>query len=118
MADGQWYTDAILWAAQNDIVLGYGDGTFGPMNAITREQIAAIFCRYAEMKGMKAGKTADLSKYTDAVEISAWASDYMEWAVASGMMEGRGNKTLAPAAGTTRAETAALLERWCEEIAD
>ena len=118
VADGQWYTDAILWAAQNDIVLGYGDGTFGPMNAITREQIAAIFCRYAEMKGMKAGKTADLSKYTDAVEISAWASDYMEWAVASGMMEGRGAKTLAPKAGTTRAETAALLERWCEEIAD
>ena len=118
VADGQWYSDAILWAQQNDIVLGYGDGTFGPMNAITREQIAAIFCRYAEMKGMNVGKTADLSKYTDAVEISAWAVDYMEWAVASGMMEGRSAKTLAPLADTTRAEAAALLERWCEEIAD
>ena len=118
VAAGQWYTDAILWAEQNDVVLGYGDGSFGPMDTITREQIAALFFRFAELKGMKTGLEADLASFKDAGEISAWASDYMEWAVASGMMEGRGAKTLAPKAGTTRAETAALLERWCEEISD
>ena len=118
VAAGQWYSDAILWAEQNDVVLGYGDGSFGPMDTITREQIAALFFRFAELKGMKTRLEADLASFKDAGEISAWASDYMEWAVASGMMEGRGAKTLAPKAGTTRAETAALLERWCEEIAD
>ena len=80
--------------------------------------IAALFFRFAELKGMKTNLDADLASFKDAAEISAWATEYMEWAVASGMMEGRGAKTLAPKAGTTRAETAALLERWCEEIAD
>ena len=102
----------------NDIVLGYGDGNFGPMDVITREQIAALFCRFAELKGMNVKKAADLSAYTDADQIGAWAVDYVEWAVASGLMQGRSASTLAPAAGTTRAEAAALLERWCEEIAD
>ena len=118
VAAGQWYTDAILWAAENDIVLGYGDGNFGPMDTITREQIAALFFRFAELEGMKTNKSADLSAYNDANTIGAWAVDYVEWAVASGLMQGRSAHLLAPAAGTTRAETAALLERWCEEIAD
>ena len=100
------------------MVLGYGNGNFGPMDTITREQIAALFFRFAELKGMKTNKAADLASFNDADEISTWAVDYVEWAVAVELMEGRGNKTLAPAAGTTRAETAALLERWCEEIAD
>ena len=117
VAAGQWYTDAILWAAENDIVLGYGDGNFGPMDTITREQIAALFFRFAELEGMKTNKSADLSAYNDANTIGAWAVDYVEWAVASGLMQGRSAHLLAPAAGTTRAETAALLERWCEEIA-
>jgi hypothetical protein len=118
VAAGQWYSDAILWAAKNDIVLGYGDGNFGPMDTITREQITALFFRFAELKGMNTKKSADLSAYNDANTVGSWAVDYVEWAVASGLMQGRSTNLLAPAAGTTRAETAALLERWCEEIAD
>ena len=118
VAAGQWYSDAILWAAQNDVVLGYVDGNFGPMDTITREQIAAMFFRFAELKKMDTSKAADLSAYKDAASVGAWATDYMEWAVSVGLMKGRAADTLAPAAGTTRAETAALLERWCEEIAD
>ena len=118
VAEGQWYSDAILWAAQNDIVLGYGDGNFGPMDVITREQIAALFCRFAELKGMNVNKSADLSGYDDVNDIGAWAVDYVEWAVASGLMQGRNTHMMAPGLGTTRAEVATLLERWCEEIAD
>ena len=118
VAAGQWYSDAILWAAQNDVVLGYVDGNFGPMDTITREQIAAMFFRFAELKGMDTSKAADLASYKDAATVGAWATDYVEWAVSVGLMKGRAADTLAPAAGTTRAETAALLERWCEEIAD
>jgi hypothetical protein len=118
VAAGQWYSDAILWAAKNDIVLGYGNGNFGPMDTITREQITALFFRFAELKGMNTKKSADLSAYNDANTVGSWAVDYVEWAVASGLMQGRSTNLLAPAAGTTRAETAALLERWCEEIAD
>ena len=118
VAAGQWYSDAILWAAQNDVVLGYVDGNFGPMDTITREQIAAMFFRFAELKGMDTSKAADLASYKDAAAVGAWATDYVEWAVSVGLMKGRAADTLAPAAGTTRAETAALLERWCEEIAD
>ena len=118
VAAGQWYSDAILWAAQNDVVLGYVGGNFGPMDTITREQIAAMFFRFAELKGMDTSKAADLASYKDAATVGAWATDYVEWAVSVGLMKGRAADTLAPAAGTTRAETAALLERWCEEIAD
>ena len=118
VAAGQWYSDAILWAAQNDVVLGYVGGNFGPMDTITREQIAAMFFRFAELKKMDTSKAADLASYKDAATVGAWATDYVEWAVSVGLMKGRAADTLAPAAGTTRAETAALLERWCEEIAD
>ena len=119
VAADQWYSDAILWAAENDIVLGYGDGNFGPMDTITREQIAALFFRFAELKGMNVNKSVELSPaYDDASDVGAWAVDYVEWAVATGLMQGRSTHMLAPAAGTTRAEVATLLERWCEEIAD
>ena len=116
----QWYSDDIIWASQNDIIEGYGNGYFGPFDDVTREQIAAIFCRYAEAKGMNVDLDADLSEFTDGDKVHAWAVDYMEWAVAIGMMEGRSTteKLLAPLNGTTRAETAALLYRWCEEIDD
>ena len=86
------------------------------MDTITREQITALFFRFAELKGMNTKKSADLSAYNDANTVGSWAVDYVEWAVASGLMQGRSTNLLAPAAGTTRAETAALLERWCEEI--
>jgi len=110
----QWYTDAVLWASTNGIVKGYGDGRFGPMDTLTREQFAVMLQRYAKLKGPDTGKTADLSAYADADSISAWALDAMRWANAEGLIRGRTETTLVPKGSTTRAETAAILMRYLE----
>ena len=110
----QWYTDAVLWASENGIVNGYGDGTFGPMDTLTREQFAVILQRYAKYKGLDLSKTADLSAYADAGCISAWAKDAMQWANAEGLITGRTATTLAPKGSATRAEAAAILMRFLE----
>lgn len=114
VADGLWYSDAITWATQNGVVNGYGDGTFGPNDAVTREQIATIFYRYANLKKINTNRSADLSKYTDGKDVAAWAKDAMEWAVATGMIKGTSTteKVLSPHADTTRVTLATLLDRW------
>ena len=110
----QLYTDAVLWASENGIVNGYGDGTFGPMDTLTREQFAAILQRYAKYKGLDVSKTADLSAYTDAESISASAREAMRWANAEGLITGRTATKLAPQGSATRAEAAAILMRFLE----
>ncbi len=110
----QWYTDAVLWASEKGIVNGYGDGTFGPMDTLTREQFAAILQRYAKYKGLDTSKTADLSAYADAGTISAWAKDAMQWANAEGLITDRTATTLAPKGSATRAVAAAILMRFLE----
>ncbi|MCF0122633.1 MAG: S-layer homology domain-containing protein, partial [Ruminiclostridium sp.] len=72
---GNWYTDAVLWAAESGIVTGYGDGRFGPSDSITREQLAAMLLRYAAYKEYAADARGDLSPYTDAASVSTWALD-------------------------------------------
>jgi len=113
--DGVWYTDAIIWATENGIVNGYGDGLFGPANDVTREQIATMLYRYAEYVGLNMAPKADLSAYTDAGEISAWALDAMKWTNAVELIEGRSATTLNPRDNTMRSELATLLYRWCNE---
>ncbi|MCL2699996.1 MAG: S-layer homology domain-containing protein, partial [Defluviitaleaceae bacterium] len=110
----QWYTDAVIWASANDIVSGYGDGRFGGGDSITREQLAAIIYRYSRMKGLYTVTAAELVAYSDAEQISGWARDAMEWAVANGLITGRTQTTLAPAGTATRAEAAAILQRFIE----
>ena len=116
-ADGAWYTDAVIWADQQDIVGGYGNGQFGPLNDITREQLAAILLRYAQYKTYDTTASADLSAYTDAGDISAWALEALQWANGAGLISGRSADLLAPAGSTTRAETAVILVRFLEQIA-
>lgn len=119
VANNKWYTDAILWATENNIVEGYGNGKFGPNDAITREQIATIFYRYAAFKGLATNQREDLSSYPDDEEISAWAQDAMEWCVAVGMIEGtveHGVTYLAPEDATLRVQLTTLLHRWQTEI--
>ena len=111
---GQWYTDAILWAARSEIVNGYGKGRFGPNDLLTREQMAAIMQRYAGLQGKDVSKEADLSGYTDAGTISGWALEGMRWANAAGLITGRTETTLVPRGNVTRAETAAILSRYNE----
>lgn len=113
----RWYTDAVLWASANGIVNGYGDGAFGPMDTLTREQFAAILQRYAKYKGLDVSSSADLSAYTDAASISAWALNAMQWANAEGLITGRTATTLVPQGSAKRSETAAILMRFLEHKA-
>lgn len=113
---GQWYSNAINWAAANGIVDGYGNGKFGPDDTITREQMAAILYRYASYKGYSVSDLANLTGYTDAASVSEWASTAMRWAVAEGLIEGTSATTLSPSGDSTRAQVATILMRFCEGV--
>ena len=117
VATGAWYTDAVAWAAQHGITVGYGNGRFGPKDDITREQMAAILYRYAQYKTYDTTASANLRSYTDAGDISAWALEALQWANGAGLISGRSSTLLAPAGSTTRAETAVILVRFLEQIA-
>ena len=117
VAAGQWYTDAVNWAAANNIVNGYGDDQFGPTDTITREQMMAILYRYAQYKGYDVTASADLSAYTDATNISSYAVSAMQWAVSEGLINGITDTTLVPGGSATRAQVAAILMRFCENVA-
>ena len=106
---GCWYTDAIVWAAQNGIVCGFGDGTFRPNEAVTRAQAAVMLYGYAAFTGADVTARADLSAYSDAGQIPAWALDAMQWANARRLIVGRDSSHLAPNGGATRAEMASIL---------
>ena len=109
-----WYYNAVLWAQQNGIVSGYGDGTFHPGINITREQLAVIFYNYAKLKGYDVSAVNDLSGFTDAGDVSDWALPAMRWAVGSGIMGGYGDGILGPQGTATRAQVAAMLRRFIE----
>ena len=106
---GEWYTDAVIWAAANGIVVGCGDGTFRPEMAVTRAQAAVMLCGYAALAGRDVTARADLSVFGDAADIPAWAQAEMQWANAEKLILGRDGKLLAPNAAATRAEMASIL---------
>lgn len=109
-----WYADAVAWASTNGVVSGYESGLFGPGDPVTREQLAAILYRYAQLSGKDTGKSADLSGYTDSVTISAWAPQALKWAVGSGLISGTGASTLSPRGSATRAQIAVILQNYCK----
>ena len=111
---GSWYDNAVAWAAANGIVTGYSDAEFGPSNNITREQMAAIMHRYANYKKYNTSKAGDLNAFSDKASVSSYAAESMSWAVGSGIISGKGGGNLVPRAGATRAEAAAILQRFCE----
>ena len=114
---GQWYTDAVNWAAANQIVKGTSATTFAPNDSITREQMAAILYRYAQYKGYDVTKKADLSGYSDNGQVSAYAKDALAWANAAKLINGVTNTTLAPQGNATRAQVAAILMRYVARVA-
>ena len=116
VADGMWYTDAVNWAASNNIVSGMPDGTYAPNQALTREQMASILYRYAEYKGIKTDARADLGKFTDGNTTSAWATDVVQWAVAEKLINGVGTE-LQPKGTASRAQVATVLMNYCENVA-
>ena len=116
-AGGAWYTEAVRWAAGCGVVKGYDNGCFGPNDAVTREQMAAILYRYAQHRGydVSAGEDTNILSFNDAFAVSEYAIPAMQWACGSGMVRGiaqKGGMALAPRDTTTRAQTATLLMRF------
>ena len=112
---GKWYADAITWTAENSIFAGYGKDKFGPDDPITREQLAAIFYRYADYKGYDLTVKGNLDKFKDADKITDYAKTAMQWAVGSGLVKGKSGNLLDPQGTATRAEIAAMLHRFIEK---
>lgn len=112
----QWFSNAVAWASANGVVNGYSDGTFAPNGDITREQLAAILYRYAQAKGYDVSSKGNVATFSDSNKISGWANDCMQWAVGCGLMNGD-NGALRSQGTATRAEVAAMLMRFCENIA-
>ncbi len=115
VAANDWYATAVNWAAASGITSGTGDGNFSPNTAITREQLAAILMNYAQYKGQDTSARATLDTYNDATAISSWANDVMSWAVAEGLISGVTADTLQPQGAATRAQVAAILQRFLSE---
>ena len=112
---GKWYADAITWTAENGIFAGYGKDKFGPDDPIAREQLAAIFYRYADYKGYDLTVKGDLDKFKDADKITDYAKTAMQWAVGSGLVKEKSGNLLDPQGTATRAEIAAMLHRFIEK---
>lgn len=113
-----WYAEAVGWAAANKVVTGYADGTFRPNAAVTREQAAAILYRYAQSKGIdvSVGENTNILSYVDVQQASEYAIPALQWAVGAGVLNGKNGGRLAPTGTATRAEIAAIMQRWCENI--
>ncbi len=112
VAPGDWYADAIAWAASEGVAEGYEDGSFRPNDAITREQLAAMLWRYAGSPGSDGA----LSAFVDWADTSSWAQQAMSWAVARGLITGVDSDSLSPKGQATRAQTATILMRFAQSI--
>ncbi|MBQ2326840.1 MAG: S-layer homology domain-containing protein, partial [Clostridia bacterium] len=108
-----WYSDAVIWAYENEIVKGISDTEFAPNANVTREQFATILYRYAQSEGVdvSVGKDTNILSYEDAFDVSDWAMEAMQWACGAGVVNGNGDMLL-PLDAATRAEAAAMLVRY------
>ena len=111
-----WYAKAIAWAEENNIVNGISATEFDPETPITREQLATIFYRFAAYKGIFSTVRADLSGYSDADQIHSWAEKGMQWAVGTGLVNGKTATTLDPTGNARRCEIATMIYRFCQKI--
>jgi len=116
ISEGTWYTGAVAWAAENDIVDGYDVDSFGPNDATTREQLAVILYRYASYKGYNLTATNNLNAFTDAGDVSAWSLTAMKWAVAEELITGVSATSLDSSGNASRAQVATILMRFVETI--
>ena len=109
---GQWYTDAVKWAAANNIVSGYGDGNFGPNDPVTKEQLALLFCRLAEGGGIEIHDFGVDRAFTDLNQVSSWASEAVNELNRWGILVDLPGNTFGPQNAATRAEVASILYRY------
>lgn len=118
VASGAYYANAVAWANANGIVSGYGSGKFGPNDKVTREQLAAILYRYAQYKkyDVSVGEDTNILSYNDAQSISTYAIPAIQWACGAGVVTGKSGSKLDSKGNATRAEVAAMLMRFCENV--
>ena len=118
--DGLWYSNAVEWAAANGIVLGYGDGKYGPDDNVTREQLAAILYRYANFKGydVSIGEDTNILSYDDAFEISDWAIPAVQWACGTDVLDSANTAAIRPTEAATRGEIAHAIHAFLENVAE
>ncbi|MDY5626814.1 MAG: S-layer homology domain-containing protein, partial [Clostridia bacterium] len=117
--DGDWYEEAVRWAASEGIISGISDGLFGTDEPLTREQLAVILYRYMQKKNLdiSADKNISISSYDDYKHISDYALTAVSWAVKSGVIQGETPSTVNPQNSATRAQIAMILMRFCENQA-
>lgn len=118
--DDTWYSNAIVWVSTEGLIEDYGNNLFGPNDVMTREQIATIFYRYAQYEKMDTTISSELTSFSDADKVSAWAVEGMEWAVAATLFKGTlttNGLELDPLGATMRAHTTVLLYRWYVDFA-
>ena len=116
---GQWFTEAVAWAAKNEIVSGMSDNKFEPDGTLTREQLATIIFRYAKMCEIDPSARADFTKFEDGKKVQSWSKEAMQWAVAEGIIGGtseNGKLYLDPQGNATRAQVATILMRFIEKV--
>ena len=115
VSEGDWYSDAVVWAAEKGIVTGYSNnGNFGPSDPVTREQLATMLYRYNGAVGIAA--RSNVLDYPDAMQISPFAREAMIWAVREGIITGQNNGTiLAPQNHACRAEVATMVARYLDK---
>ena len=116
VAENRYYTDAVQWAAENSIMIGYENDTFGPSRPITREQMAVVLYRYTAYQGYDNSETTDLEQYRDCSKISSWAVEAMTWACAEQLIQGVGAGRLSPRGNATRGQVAMIFMRYMENI--
>lgn len=117
VAEGAWFEKAVVWAQGKGIVSGYGNGSFGPNDPISREQLAVILYHYAQFMGVDVSvdENTNFLNFNDFQSISDWAKPAMMWAVERGLLVGD-NWELRPQGGATRAQTATVFQRFCEML--
>ena len=115
VSNNAYYANAVAWAAENGITSGFEDGTFRPQTGLSREQMAALFIKYAEATGVDTSVRADISSYTD-INPNSWSYDALSWAKAVGLLSGVSENTMAPQVTATRVQIAAVIQRYCETV--
>ena len=109
---GEWYADPVAWAQENGIVTGYEDGTFRPNANVTRQEMALMLARYAaKIDGVDVKAEGSLNAFADSNTVAAWSRDAVIWAVDNGIINGMDGK-IAPASNATRAQFAAIINRY------
>ena len=115
---GAWYTNAVIWCQDCGMASGISETKFAPNNPVTREQLAQFFMKYAGYRKLDTSKRADISSFSDASSVSKWANNAVRWAVAVGLLSGRGNNKLVPKGTATRAEMAQIIYKFATTIQD